>query len=223
MEVKPSSTEKVTPANEPQKTESIAKKEVVRTEINEGKEISVPKEKRIALVIGNADYENITRLNSPIKDAEDVASKLMTLGFKKEDVIVVRNASHQQMETKLRKFVNQAQNYDVALVYYSGHGTSFKNINYLLPIEFNKDSIPKKNEDIALKHHSVSVNYIADILDATSCPVKIMIIDACRDIYKSKGLDDSFAPLEPSEGTIISFSTSMLLSLEQPIFFEEKV
>jgi hypothetical protein len=38
-------------------------------------------EKRVALVIGNAAYENVHTLQNPRNDAHDVAEALMRVGF----------------------------------------------------------------------------------------------------------------------------------------------
>jgi len=38
-------------------------------------------EKRVALVIGNSNYQNGAPLTNPANDAEDIAKKLKTAGF----------------------------------------------------------------------------------------------------------------------------------------------
>jgi uncharacterized caspase-like protein len=38
-------------------------------------------EKRVALVIGNAAYQNVPPLRNPSNDATDIATKLRDLGF----------------------------------------------------------------------------------------------------------------------------------------------
>ena len=50
---------------------------------------------KFALVIGNGAYTNITRLNNPVNDANDMAAALQGLGFTVEKVL---NGSLSQME-----------------------------------------------------------------------------------------------------------------------------
>jgi uncharacterized caspase-like protein len=52
-------------------------------------------QQKYALVIGNGAYTNITKLNNPVNDANDVAAALQGLGFTVDKVL---NASLDQME-----------------------------------------------------------------------------------------------------------------------------
>ena len=45
-------------------------------------------ERRLALVIGNKDYQNVSKLNNPLNDADDMAAALRELGF---EVILRKN------------------------------------------------------------------------------------------------------------------------------------
>jgi hypothetical protein len=38
-------------------------------------------QQRIALVVGNSDYQHTTKLKNPRNDAEDISAKLKSLGF----------------------------------------------------------------------------------------------------------------------------------------------
>ena len=85
---------------------------------------------RYALVIGNSNYEDAP-LRNPVHDADAMAATLARLGFsvdKKTDV------AHQEMEEAIRAFANRIGPGDVALFYYSGHGSQVKGLNYLIPI-----------------------------------------------------------------------------------------
>lgn len=45
-------------------------------------------ERRLALVIGNKDYQNVSKLNNPLNDADEMAAALQQLGF---EVILRKN------------------------------------------------------------------------------------------------------------------------------------
>ena len=75
-------------------------------------------EKRVALVIGNANY-SIRPLANPGNDAREVKAKLMSLGFKVTELI---DGSKSKMEQTLGSFSRQAAGADLALVFYAGAG-----------------------------------------------------------------------------------------------------
>ena len=91
---------------------------------------SIKSQKRVALVIGNSDYK-VGPLRNPAHDAEDIASVLRILGFAVQMKI---NANQREMEEAVNKFVQEIQNGDVALFYFSGHGIQVKGENYLIPL-----------------------------------------------------------------------------------------
>jgi tetratricopeptide (TPR) repeat protein len=88
-------------------------------------------EKRVALVIGNADYKSAP-LRSPVRDADAVAVALEKVGFK---VIKGANANRRTMSLMLEEFWDNTYDADVALVYFSGHGGEYKGQNYLIPVD----------------------------------------------------------------------------------------
>lgn len=93
-----------------------------------------PPQQRFALIIGNAQYQNLTPLKNTIHDAEDMAKKLKKLGFK---VILETDANQARINTAIEQFFQQLKNAEdnaVGLFYYSGHGVENNNINYLLPV-----------------------------------------------------------------------------------------
>ena len=76
--------------------------------------------KRIALVVGNAEYIGKgNSLSNPAHDATDVSAKLKNLGF---DLITLIDSDHHQFDNAIDTFGKNAKDYDVALFYYSGHG-----------------------------------------------------------------------------------------------------
>lgn len=157
--------------------------------------------KRIALVIGNANYKT-NPLRNPKNDADDFSKALGGLGF---SVINVRDGSLQQMRAAVRQFGDQLLSSDVGLVYYSGHGVEVKGKNYFIPV--NADI---QHEDEAADQ-SLDVASILEKMGTAKKSVNILIVDACRDnpfpkAYRSgaRGL----ASMEAPSGTIIAYSTS---------------
>ena len=87
-------------------------------------------EKRLALVIGNANYDK-GPLKNPVNDALLVKETLDSLGF---DVILDTNISNKNgFIEKVVEFGDKREDYDVAFVYYAGHAIQVGSENYLLP------------------------------------------------------------------------------------------
>ena len=162
-------------------------------------------EKRLALVIGNANYDK-GELKNPVNDARLIASTLDSLDF---DVILKENlATEREMTLAIREFGNKRSEYDVAFVYYAGHGIQIDDENFLLPTKEEFSSV----EDVL--DFGVSVQNIMRYLRSQTNEVNILILDACRDnpfesnwnttrSLKGSGL----AKIPPPTGSLIAFST----------------
>ena len=85
---------------------------------------------RIALVIGNGNYAD-KPLSHPKRDAADVAALLRGLGF---EVTEVTDLNLEQIEQRVRDFIDAGRTSSVRLFYYSGHGANHQNDSYLLPV-----------------------------------------------------------------------------------------
>lgn len=162
-------------------------------------------EKRLALVIGNANYDK-GELKNPVNDARLIASTLKSLDF---DVILKENLStKREMTETIREFGEKRSKYDVAFVYYAGHGIQVGDENFLLPTK----EIFKKEYDVM--DYGVSVQNIMRYLKSQTNEVNILILDACRDNpfesnwNKTRSLKGGgLAKIPPPTGSLIAFST----------------
>ena len=90
-------------------------------------------EKRVALIIGNSNYENVARLANPANDAALMAETFKSAGFDKVDLR--RDLKIADMRRALREFVDSAHEAEVAVVYFAGHGIEVDGSNYLVPVD----------------------------------------------------------------------------------------
>lgn len=76
---------------------------------------------KIALLIGNSQYEHIDVLSSPSKDIPDLAKKLRSMGF---EVIEKYDLDRRAMKKIVKSFRTTLQRNRgaIGLFYYSGHG-----------------------------------------------------------------------------------------------------
>ena len=165
-------------------------------------------DKRVAFVVGNGAYRNAPQLSGPPIDAIAMATTLRGVGF---DVVEGTDLTRGKMAEKLIDFGKRAQDADVALFFYSGHGIAISGTNYLLPV----DADIKSEMDVKL---GAAIN-IDLTLDQTmsDAKVKLIFLDASRDNpfvarIKPIGTRGVFvqsgpAAMKPSEGTLIAFAT----------------
>ena len=128
-------------------------------------------ESRLALVIGNSAYKE-GALQNPVNDAMLVGATLRDLNF---DVILGTDVSSKQEFVQLiRDFGSKRADYDVALVYYAGHGVQIGSENFLLPTGEVFES------DFDVMDYGVSVQNILRYLNSVTDKVNVLILDACR-------------------------------------------
>jgi uncharacterized caspase-like protein len=87
--------------------------------------------RRVALLLGNADYRHVARLSNPANDARDIGAALERIGF---TVMLHLDLDDGEMRRALRDFAKVATEADVSLIYYAGHGIEIDNTNYLIPV-----------------------------------------------------------------------------------------
>lgn len=161
----------------------------------------VQQQRRVALVIGNANYQR-GKLDTPLNDATDMAAVLKELGF---EVILLKDASKRQMYDALGQFSTQIRQSDVGLFYFAGHGMLVKEENYILPV----NAQIKAEKDV--KDESISLGEIMGRMEGAENQVNIVILDSCRDNpFRSFSRSSSIGlPQEQSvKGTLIVFSTA---------------
>src|SRR6202521_1987002 len=86
---------------------------------------------RIALVVGNSDYQHVPVLANPANDAADVAQALQRLGF---SVTTVKNANYESLRRALLDLGRAARNAEMAMLFFARHGTERAGENGLRPI-----------------------------------------------------------------------------------------
>lgn len=162
-------------------------------------------EKRIALVVGNAAYQNITRLDNPRNDAKLMAETLSSLGFVLIGGRAQLDLDKSALDTAVQNFGRQIQGADVALFYYAGHGVQVSGANYLVPVSAN----PTREADVDFQ--MVDVNLVLRQMQGSGTRLNMVILDACRNNpFGARGLrtaDGGLAQMRAPEGTLISYAT----------------
>lgn len=160
---------------------------------------------KLALVIGNADYNGDGRvdvsasgvasseargfvpdLRNPLNDAGDIRDALTRIGFRVE---YHANADGEAMSAALAAFgtkIAAAPDTAQVVVYYAGHAIQVDGANFLIPVGAQLPStdlsvMPTNQVQTILRRVAVSTTEITEQLKQLRAPgVNLLIFDACR-------------------------------------------
>ena len=164
-------------------------------------------DKRIALVVGNSQYQNVVPLSNPVNDAAAIADMFKKAGF---DVVDSRrDLGNAEMRRALRDFTDKARDADIAVIYYAGHGIEVNGVNYLVPI----DAVLQRDTDAY--DEAISLDRILQAIEPAK-RLHFVILDACRDnpflkkmtrTIASRSMDRGLIGIEPNgQNTLIAYA-----------------
>jgi hypothetical protein len=161
-------------------------------------------ERRIALVIGNGNYNAGMSLANPENDARSMADILQKLGF---IVFKYENRTAVQMKNDIDEFGAKLKGNVVGLFYYAGHGIQAKGYNYLIPV----DAQLKSEEQV--EYDCVRADRILALMETSGTKINVIILDACRNNPFERGWTRSptgkgLAFMNAPKGTLIAYATS---------------
>ena len=128
--------------------------------------------KRVALVVGNSAYQTVPQLPNPSRDANSIAKMFRDAGFDTVDIAL--NVGNLEFKRAIRKFEATADQAEMAVVYYAGHGLEIGATNYLIPIDARLASDRDADDE------AISLERLVSSADGAS-RLRLIILDACRD------------------------------------------
>lgn len=165
---------------------------------------------RVAIVIGNQDYDRIEDLPNAARDATDMANLLRRYGFAVHEG---HDLDRREFETLVREaLLNLPQGSDVVF-FYAGHGLQLGARNYLLPV----DAAFADVNDLPL--YAITLDRVVQAL-AGRGSVHVVFIDACRSnpfpgLKLAADLSTTlvetgsgFSPFPTPLNSLVAFSTS---------------
>ena len=157
-------------------------------------------EKRVALLIGNSNYLNETFLKNPVCDVSSVSSSLVEYGF---DTYTYFDCTSSQMRSAIDQFRRKASGSKVALFYFAGHGISWENKYYYLPVDVELEQVSSLSS--CIEGYSLLNDLQSDDR------ITLVLLDACRTKKRSwaRGTDDNVRiQMEAPTNMAIVFSTT---------------
>ena len=166
-----------------------------------------PTERRVALVIGNSNYERAPPLPNPANDAKSIAAALRALGF--TEVREVINANLSVLGKALKDFGDVAAAADWAVIYFAGHGMEVGGSNYLIPVDaVLEQQAHVEDETVPLSRVLTKV--------AGASKMQLVILDACRNNpfvpkmrqagRQTRAIGRGLASIEPESGVLIAYA-----------------
>ncbi len=168
-------------------------------------------DKRVALIVGNSTYQTVPQLPNPSRDASSVAKMFKDAGFDTVDLQL--NLGNLEFKRAIRKFETAADQADIAVVYYAGHGLEIGGTNYLIPIDARLASDRDADDE------AIPLERLVSSADGAK-RLRLVILDACRDnpfvgtmrrerklASASRGISSGLGKIEPtSTDTLIAYA-----------------
>ena len=169
-------------------------------------------ERRVALVVGNAQYVHSQPLPNPRNDAEDLAAALSRLGF---NVTVGYDLDQAGFARTIETFARALDSADVGMFFYAGHGLQINDRNYLV------STGAKLDNTFMVSAETIELDAIVRLMESKTA-TNLVFLDACRNnplaenlkrslaaVSRSTALGRGLARVEPSgRDTLIAFSAA---------------
>lgn len=161
--------------------------------------ITAGSHKRIALVVGNANYQYVEKLVNPANDAAGISAALRDEGF---DIFPANDTTHAEFDRIFEEFKTQAETADVALVYFSGHGFQLNGVNYLVPVD------ARLNDKSKIADETISLDTVIGEVQRRNRQT-LVFLDACRNNPLPGGgsVNAGLAQVTAGAGVFVAFAT----------------
>lgn len=156
---------------------------------------------RVALVIGNDNYEAVEKLRNAKNDAELMARTLREAGF---DVTHVQDLDRRRFFATLDVLQKRINKGDEVVFFFAGHGVQIGSNPVLLPVDIQAAS------DRELEREGIPLHEVQESM--RDARVSLLVIDACRDNpfpktgVRSTGIGRGLVPPEAARGQAIIMS-----------------
>lgn len=131
---------------------------------------SVAEARKVALIIGNGDYANTSRLVNPGNDIKIIAASAKSAGF--DDVTIAADLAVNDFQKAMRDFRAKADGAEVAMVYYAGHGIEAQGKNWLIPTDAQLKS------DLDLPYEAINLDRLME--SVSGAQIRMVVLDSCR-------------------------------------------
>src|SRR5215471_12866524 len=169
-------------------------------------------ERRVALVVGNAQYAHTPALPNPRNDAQDIADTLRKVGF---EVTLGYDLDQTKFARIIDDFARALEGADVGLFFYAGHGLQINEKNYLVSTE------AKLQSAFLVPSETIELDAIIRLMESKTGS-NLIFLDACRNnpltdnlkrnlaaVNRTIAVGRGLARIDPTgRDTLIAFSSA---------------
>src|SRR5215467_8084755 len=169
-------------------------------------------ERRVALVVGNAQYAHTQALPNPRNDAQDISDLLRKIGF---EVTVGFDLNQASFARAIDDFARTLEGADVGLFFYAGHGLQINEKNYLVSTE------EKLESSFLVSSETIELDAVVRLMESKT-GTNLIFLDACRNnpltdnlkrnlaaINRAVTVGRGLARIEPTgRDTLVAFSSA---------------
>jgi Caspase domain len=169
-------------------------------------------ERRVALVVGNAQYAHTPALPNPRNDAQDIADTLKKVGF---EVMLGYDLDQTKFARIIDEFARALEGADVGLFFYAGHGLQINEKNYLVSTEAKLEST------FLVPSETIELDAVIRLMESKA-GTNLIFLDACRNnpltdnlrrnlaaINRTVTVGRGLARIEPTgRDTLVAFSSA---------------
>ncbi len=160
---------------------------------------------RLALVIGNDNYTQVSKLQKAGNDAAAMARELKAAGFA---VQLHRDLNYLSMVKAVENFTSSIKGGDEVVVFFAGHGVQIKSGAYLLPTD-----IEGATSESQVERTAYDLNALTEKLGEAKAAFSLVMVDACRNNPlkangRTVGSTRGLSAVEPPKGQMVVYSAS---------------
>lgn len=161
--------------------------------------------KKLALVLGNSNYQHTSKLKNPANDAKLITAKLEEIGF---EVVGKQDLSNKETQALVAEFaqkISEVGEDGIVLFYYAGHGIQYNGENFIVPVDANLTS----DTDIILQ--GINTSIVLKIIELAGAKTNVVVLDACRNnpfVGVSRSVSNGLARMDSPSGSLIAYSTA---------------
>ncbi|MDX8521145.1 caspase family protein [Mesorhizobium dulcispinae] len=131
-----------------------------------------------ALVVGIGRYTNVPPLDGPADDANAIYDDLIKFGYN-STLLLDDDVTSNNFNIAWSNFLDDVDEGDDVVIYYSGHGVEIGGTNYIVPMDV--PSPDRLGTERALAGALIPMPKLIDDLSERHARATIWILDACRD------------------------------------------
>jgi formylglycine-generating enzyme required for sulfatase activity len=156
--------------------------------------------RRLAVLIGNGQYQSLPPVKSAIHDTQAIAAALSANGFTTLTRTDLTIAGWRTMEQSLER---QLQAGDVVVFYFTGYGLQQGGDNWLAPVDYK----PGDGRPVASKAYSVL--RLKQLLEDRDVILRVFLLDAAREnplLLQDAHGESGLGPMDVDDKTIVAYA-----------------